>query len=51
MARSKPLGKKLRLAAALKSNKAVPLWVVMKTLGRVRRTPRRRHWRRSRLKL
>ncbi|MCD6369542.1 MAG: 50S ribosomal protein L39e [Thermoproteales archaeon] len=50
MASSKPLGKKLRLASALKSNRAVPLWVVVKTMGKVRRHPKRRHWRRSRLK-
>ena len=51
MARSKPLGKKLRLASALKSNRAVPIWVVAKTMGKVRWNPRRRHWRRGRLKL
>ncbi|RLE66409.1 MAG: 50S ribosomal protein L39e [Thermoprotei archaeon] len=50
MARNKPLAKKLRLAAAFKSNKPVPLWVIAKTLGKVRRRPKR-HWRRSRMQL
>ncbi|MHA1594672.1 MAG: 50S ribosomal protein L39e [Candidatus Baldrarchaeia archaeon] len=51
MARAKPLGKKLRLASALKSNRSVPLWVIVRTKGRVRTHPKRRHWRRKRLKL
>ncbi|MCD6458452.1 MAG: 50S ribosomal protein L39e [Thermofilum sp. ex4484_82] len=50
MARAKPLAKKLRLAAAFKSNKQVPIWVIAKTLGKVRRKPRRQ-WRRSRMQL
>ncbi|MCC6002956.1 MAG: 50S ribosomal protein L39e [Thermofilum sp.] len=50
MAHSKPLGKKLRLAAATRSNYQVPIWVIGKTLGRVRRKPRR-NWRRSRMQL
>ena len=51
MARNKPAAKKRRLAAALKSNRAVPTWVILRTKGRVRTSPARRHWRRSRLKL
>ncbi|RLG84568.1 MAG: 50S ribosomal protein L39e [Thermoprotei archaeon] len=50
MARNKPLGKKLRLAAALHSNKPVPIWVTIKTRLRVRRAFRLRHWRRTKLK-
>ena len=50
MARNKPLGKKLRLAAALKSNRAPPLWVIVKTNRRVVTNPARRHWRRVKLK-
>jgi len=50
MARNKPLGKKLRLAAALKSNRNPPLWVVVKTKRRVTYSPARRHWRRQKLK-
>ncbi len=50
MAHFKPLGKKLRLAKALKQNRAVPLWVVVKTARKFRDHPRRRHWRRVKLK-
>ncbi len=50
MARNKPLGKKLRLAKALKSNSSVPTWAVMKSGGKVRRTPAQRHWRQTKLK-
>ncbi|AFK50803.1 hypothetical protein TCELL_0378 [Thermogladius calderae 1633] len=51
MARFKPLARKLRLAAALKSNRPIPIWVTLKTNRRVRRAFRLRHWRRSKLKL
>lgn len=51
MARVKPLGKKLRLAKAGKQNSSVPAWVILRTAGRVRTHPKRRHWRRGRLKL
>ena len=50
MARNKPLGKKLRLAAAFKENSAVPIWVIARTLGKFRTHVRRRHWRRTKLK-
>jgi large subunit ribosomal protein L39e len=50
MARVKPLGKKLRMARALKSNVGVPAWVMMKTAGKVRTHPGRRHWRTSKIK-
>lgn len=50
MAHFKPLGKKLRLAAALKSNRNPPPWVVVRTNRRVRFSPARRHWRRVKLK-
>ncbi|KYH39998.1 MAG: 50S ribosomal protein L39 [Candidatus Bathyarchaeota archaeon B26-1] len=50
MARSKPLAKKLRLIKAGKESKPVPTWVVVKTGGRVRVTPKRRHWRRTKIK-
>jgi large subunit ribosomal protein L39e len=45
------LPRKLRLAKAMKQNRPVPIWVVAKTLGRVRTHPRRRYWRRSKLKV
>ena len=52
MARNKVLAFKLRLAKAGKQKKAVPQWVVAKTLGRVRMTPKsRRNWRTRKLRL
>jgi large subunit ribosomal protein L39e len=51
MAHYKPLAKKLRLAKAGKSNSPVPVWVTIKTRRRVRFNTRRRHWRRTNLKL
>ncbi|HDI01849.1 MAG TPA: 50S ribosomal protein L39e [Candidatus Bathyarchaeota archaeon] len=48
MARNKPLAKKLRLARASRMARSVPTWVVAKTLGKVRRSNRWRHWRRHR---
>ena len=50
MAHYKTLGKKKRLARALKENRATPIWIVAKTRLRVRR-PKMRHWRRSRMQL
>ncbi|NIP66625.1 50S ribosomal protein L39e [Candidatus Bathyarchaeota archaeon] len=50
MARNKPAAKKRRLAAAGKRAKSVPTWVIAKTMGRVRTNPKRRHWRRDKLK-
>ncbi|MCS7108184.1 MAG: 50S ribosomal protein L39e [Sulfolobales archaeon] len=49
MARNKPLAKKLRLGSELKSNSAIPLWVIPKTLRKLRFRPKRRSWRRSKL--
>ncbi|GBF36195.1 MAG TPA: 50S ribosomal protein L39e [Methanothermococcus okinawensis] len=46
----KPLGKKLRLAKALKQNRRVPLFVMLKTKGKVRSHPKMRYWRRNKLK-
>lgn len=50
MTRNKPLGKKIRLAAAGRSNRAPPIWVTAKTNRRVLTNPARRHWRRVKLK-
>ncbi|MFW9907467.1 MAG: 50S ribosomal protein L39e [Candidatus Thorarchaeota archaeon] len=50
MARNKPLGKKLRMAKAMKSNSSVPTWAVVRTGGKVRRNPKQRHWRQTKLK-
>nr|MDO8080767.1 50S ribosomal protein L39e [Candidatus Freyarchaeota archaeon] len=49
MARNKPLAKKLRLGKAGKQNTSVPTWIIVKTRGRVRTHPKRRHWRSSHL--
>jgi len=51
MARYKPLAKKLRLAKANKQNRMVPVFVRIKTNRRVMTTPKRRHWRRNKLKV
>ncbi|NIQ05410.1 MAG: 50S ribosomal protein L39e [Candidatus Korarchaeota archaeon] len=50
MARHKNLGKKKRLAKAQKQNRAVPLFVTIKTNRAVRSNPKRRNWRRDDLK-
>jgi len=50
MARNKPLGKKLRLAAAIRSNRAPPVWVIARTKRGVITNPARRNWRRTKLK-
>jgi large subunit ribosomal protein L39e len=50
MARQKPTAKKLRMIKAGKRSKPVPAWVVVKTQRGVRSNPRRRHWRRNKLK-
>jgi len=51
MSKHKPLGKKLRLAKAIKSNSAIPAWVVLKTNGKIRFNPLKRNWRRNSLKV
>jgi len=50
MARHKPPAKKRRLAGARKRSGPVPAWVIAKTMGKVRVNPKRRHWRRNKLK-
>ncbi|MCW4053837.1 MAG: 50S ribosomal protein L39e [Candidatus Bathyarchaeota archaeon] len=46
MARIKPPAKKRRLAKANKEKSSVPTWVIVRTDGKVRTTPkRRRNWR------
>lgn len=51
MARAKIFPKKLRLAKAGKESKPVPAWVIAKTKGKVRRTPKQRHWRKTKIKI
>ncbi len=43
--------KKIRLAKAKRQNRPVPIWAVAKTKARVRTHPKRRQWRRSKLKV
>ena len=51
MARHKPHARKLRLLAATKSNRRVPAWVMMRTNRTFLRHPKRRNWRRTKLKV
>ncbi len=51
MARNVPLGKKLRMAKAGRRTKGVPTWVIMKTGGKVKQHPKKRHWQRNNLKV
>jgi len=51
MARNKPLAYKLRLIRAGRSNKSVPAWIIAKTNGKVRYSPKSvRAWRTRKLK-
>lgn len=50
MARHKPTAKKRRLAKAGKTKKAVPTWVIAKTGGKFRTQPKRRSWRRGKIR-
>ncbi|MEE8571478.1 50S ribosomal protein L39e [Candidatus Bathyarchaeota archaeon] len=50
MARNKPTAKKKRLIKAGIRSQPVPTWVVAKTRGHVRVNPKRRNWRRNKLK-
>src|SRR2546425_10267350 len=50
MARNKPYAKKLRLLRAVKSNRRVPAWVIQRTKRRFTRPPKKRSWRRNKLK-
>ena len=51
MARNKPLAYKLRLIKAGKSNKSVPAWIIARTKGTVRWSPKSiRAWRTRKLK-
>ncbi|MFP3951214.1 MAG: 50S ribosomal protein L39e [Candidatus Bathyarchaeia archaeon] len=52
MARNKPLAYKLRLIKVGKQRKSVPAWIVAKTHGKVRSSPKnRRNWREKKLKV
>ncbi|MEA2074721.1 MAG: 50S ribosomal protein L39e [Euryarchaeota archaeon] len=45
------VGRKIRLAKANRQNRRVPAWIMVKTSRRVTTHPKRRHWRRSKLKV
>ncbi|WP_309492872.1 50S ribosomal protein L39e [Candidatus Hecatella orcuttiae] len=51
MTSRKVFPKKLRLSKELKAAKPVPAWIMAKTKGKVRRSPARRHWRRTKIKI
>ncbi|MCD5425429.1 MAG: 50S ribosomal protein L39e [Methanosarcinaceae archaeon] len=44
-------GQKMRLSKAHTENQRVPMWVIAKTQRKVSSHPKRRHWRRSSLKV
>ncbi len=51
MARNKPLAYKLRLNKAGRQKRSVPAWIIAKTRGKVRFSPKsRRNWRRTKLR-
>ncbi|KAA0005201.1 MAG: 50S ribosomal protein L39e [Thermoplasmata archaeon] len=50
MARNKHVARKKRLLKAMKSNRRVPAWIVLRTNRRFMQHPKRRHWRRTNLK-
>ncbi|MDE0574061.1 MAG: 50S ribosomal protein L39e [Candidatus Poseidoniales archaeon] len=49
MSRNKPYAKKKRLNKVTKTNRRVPVWVMMRTNRKVTTHPKRHHWRRSKL--
>lgn len=51
MARNKHVARKLRLIHKMKENRRVPTWVIIRTARKVTTNPRRRNWRRVRLKV
>jgi large subunit ribosomal protein L39e len=50
LARHKPTAKKRRLLKAGRESRPVPSWVMAKTRGKVRVNPKKRDWRRTKLK-
>ena len=51
MGSRKPSGVKKRLVKNIKKNSPVPTWVIIKTKRKVRTNPKRRMWRRTKLKV
>jgi len=50
MTRNKPPAMKARLNRAVKSNRRVPAWVMMRTNRNFLRHPKKRSWRQNKLK-
>jgi large subunit ribosomal protein L39e len=50
MTRNKPSAMKIRLMKAVKQNRRVPAWVMLRTNRNFLRHPKRRSWRTGRLK-
>ena len=51
MARNKHVAKKIRLLKVINTNQRVPAWVMMRTAKKVQQNPKRRSWRRGKLKI
>ncbi len=47
----KTKGEKLRLSKAMKQNRRLPVWIIARTNRNVRTHPKRRNWRRNKLKI
>ncbi len=47
----KTSGVKIRLLKQVKQNFSVPTWVIVRTKRRVRTHPKKRNWRKSKLKV
>ena len=50
MATAKPYARKIRLLRKVKGNRRVPAWVMQRTNRNFLRHPKRRSWRRTRVK-
>ncbi|MEM3402613.1 MAG: hypothetical protein QW179_02505 [Candidatus Hadarchaeales archaeon] len=50
MAKNKPFPKKKRLIKAGRRAQRAPIWVIIKTRGKIRTSIKQRSWRRQRIK-
>ena len=50
LTKNKPAAKKRRLVKANRRSQAVPIWIFVKSGRKVRSSPKRRNWRRSKLR-
>jgi len=51
MARNKPAAKKIRLLHKVKQNRRAPAWGMERTRRRFTRQPKKRTWRKNKLKM